>query len=253
MTYTIQKLARLAGVSTRTLRHYDAIGLLCPARDHSSGYRLYSPEDVDRLQQILFYRVLDLPLEAIKTVLDAPDFAAADALRAHRAALQAKKHQLEQLLTTVDKTIAMKEGLQKMTDEEKFAGFKQKLIDDNETRFGREVRDRYGDDAMDASNARLKGMTQAQYQASQQASEELNDVLKRACLAGDPDSALAREACAKHKTWLGYFWKTVTPQAHLNLVEMYVADERFSAYYDKIAPGCVVFLRDAMQRFYGKM
>jgi len=253
MTYTIQKLARLAGVSTRTLRHYDAIGLLCPARDHSSGYRLYSPEDVDRLQQILFYRVLDLPLEAIKTVLDAPDFAAADALRAHRAALQAKKHQLEQLLTTVDKTIAMKEGLQKMTDEEKFAGFKQKLIDDNETRFGREVRDRYGDDAMDASNARLKGMTQAQYQASQQASEELNDVLKRACLACDPDSALAREACAKHKTWLGYFWKTVTPQAHLNLVEMYVADERFSAYYENIAPGCAVFLRDAMQRFYGKM
>jgi len=253
MTYTIQKLARLAGVSTRTLRHYDAIGLLCPARDHSSGYRLYSPEDVDRLQQILFYRVLDLPLEAIKAVLDAPDFAAADALRAHRAALQAKKHQLEQLLTTVDKTIAMKEGLQKMTDEEKFAGFKQKLIDDNETRFGREVRDRYGDDAMDASNARLKGMTQAQYQASQQASEELNDVLKRACLAGDPDSALAREACAKHKTWLGYFWKTVTPQAHLNLVEMYVADERFSAYYENIAPGCAVFLRDAMQRFYGKM
>jgi len=253
MTYTIQKLARLAGVSTRTLRHYDAIGLLCPARDHSSGYRLYSPEDVDRLQQILFYRVLDLPLEAIKTVLDAPDFAAADALRAHRAALQAKKHQHEQLLMTVEKTIAMKEGLQKMTDEEKFAGFKQKLIDDNETRFGREVRDRYGDDAMDASNARLKGMTQAQYQASQQASEELNDVLKRACLAGDPDSALAREACAKHKTWLGYFWKTVTPQAHLNLVEMYVADERFSAYYENIAPGCAVFLRDAMQRFYGKM
>ncbi|NLO36275.1 MAG: MerR family transcriptional regulator [Clostridiaceae bacterium] len=252
MTYTIQKLARLAGISTRTLRHYDAIGLLCPARDDSSGYRHYGPDDVDRLQQILFYRALDMPLEGIRAVLDAPDFAAADALRAHQAALQAKKQQVALLLATVEKTIAMKEGRLKMTDEEKFAGLKKKLIDDNETRFGREVRDRYGDDAVDASNARLQGMTQAQYQASQQAGEELNAVLKRACQAGDPDSALAREACAKHKVWLGYFWKTITPQAHLGLVEMYVADERFSAYYEQIAPGCAVFLRDAMKRYYSK-
>lgn len=98
MEYTVQKLGQIAGISTRTLRYYDEIGLLKPARINSSGYRIYGQAEVDRLQQILFYRELSLSLENIKEILNAPSFDGAAALREHREKLLDKKQQLDQLI-----------------------------------------------------------------------------------------------------------------------------------------------------------
>src|SRR3954468_11887763 len=105
MEYTIQKLASLAGVSTRTLRYYDEIGILKPARINSSGYRIYGQAEVNRLQQILFYRELGVNLESIKEIVTAPSFDGTKALREHREKLLEKKEQLDKLITNVDKTI----------------------------------------------------------------------------------------------------------------------------------------------------
>src|SRR5689334_20695829 len=125
MEYTVQKLGQLAGISPRTLRYYDEIGILKPARINSSGYRIYGEIEVDRLQQILFYRELGIDLDTIKELVTSPSFDSANALREHREKLLEKRSQLDLLIANVDKTLALKEGRIIMSDKEKFEGFKQ--------------------------------------------------------------------------------------------------------------------------------
>lgn len=249
MEYTVQKLARLSGVSARTLRYYDELGLLKPARINSSGYRIYGAAEVDRLQQILFFRELDLPLETIRGLLSAPGFDAAAALQAHRAKLLEKRTQLDALIANVEKTIALSEGRITMTDAEKFEGFKQKLVDDNEREYGKEVREKYGDEAVNASNRKLLGMSPEEHDAFTRLTEELMAALAQAKETGDPSGELAQKAAALHKDWLMFHWHEYSPEAHAGLAEMYVADERFRAHYDALGPGTAAFLRDAIRVF----
>src|SRR5690554_1272609 len=110
MEYTVQKLSRLAGVSTRTLRYYDEIGILKPARINSSGYRIYGQAEVDRLQQIMFYRQLEVSLEHIKQLVTAPSYDATPALREHHVKLLERRAQLDELITNLEKTIVATEG-----------------------------------------------------------------------------------------------------------------------------------------------
>jgi DNA-binding transcriptional MerR regulator len=251
MEYTVSGLAKLAGVSTRTLRYYDECGLLPTRRNSSNGYRVYDQEGVDRLQQILFYRELGVGLDEIARILSAPDFRPLAALDGHLAALKAKREQLDALIQNVEDSIRAMKGETTMNDDEKFEGFKRKLIDDNEKQYGAEARAKYGDGTVDRSNARLKGMSEGQYAEHERMTRELNDVLKAAYEQGDPASPFAQRACELHGEWLRFWWDegTYTKEIHLAMGQMYVDDLRFAAYYDKIAPGLAVFLRDALQVF----
>ncbi|MFY9324415.1 MAG: MerR family transcriptional regulator [Syntrophomonadaceae bacterium] len=246
MEYTVQQLAKTAGISGRTLRYYDEIGLLKPARVTSSGYRIYGPEEVDRLQQILFYRELGVGLEQIGKILNDTSFDSLSALREHRVRLLEKKRQLELLIINVEKTIAQHEGRIVMTDKEKFEGFKQKLIDDNEAKYGKEIRKKYGDEAVDKSNRKLKGMTQEQYAQFEKLGQMVLDTLKEALPTGDPASELAQKTADLHRQWLSFSWDKYSKEAHAGLAQMYVDDERFTAYYDQVQPGAAEFLRDAI-------
>ncbi|TQR16382.1 MerR family transcriptional regulator [Psychrobacillus soli] len=246
MEYTVQKLGQLAGISTRTLRYYDEIGLLKPARINSSGYRIYGSAEVDRLQQILFYRELGVNLDSIKEIMTSEQFDGATALKEHREKLLEKRAQLDLLIENVDKSIQLTERKIIMTDKEKFEGFKQKLVDDNEQKYGKEVREKYGEDAVNKSNAKVKGMTQAQYEVVTKLEEQLALSLKAAIATGDPAGELAQKTADLHRQWLSYYWDKYTKEAHAGLAQMYVDDERFTAYYDKIQPGAAVFLRDAV-------
>jgi DNA-binding transcriptional MerR regulator len=161
MDYTINKLAKMAGVSTRTLRFYEEMGLLVPVRVRSNGYRIYGQKEIDLLQQILFYRELSMPLEDIKKIVSAKNFDCDAALKKHLTDLRSKRDQLDALIINLEKTIQSAKGERTMKDEEKFEGFKQKLIEDNEERYGAEVREKYGEEAVNSSNAKLKGMTKA--------------------------------------------------------------------------------------------
>jgi DNA-binding transcriptional MerR regulator len=243
MEYTVQKLGRMAGVSTRTLRYYDEIGILKPARINSSGYRIYGQAEVDRLQQILFYRELGV---GIKEIVTAPSFDGAKALREHREKLLERREQLDLLIANVEKTIALTEGRITMSDKEKFEGFKQKLIEDNETKYGKEVREKYGNDTVERSNNKLKNMTQEEYEAVTKLGEEQLEVLAAAMKTGDPAGELAQKAADLHKQWLSFYWDGYSKEAHAGLAQMYVEDERFKAYYDKVQPGAAEFLRDAI-------
>lgn len=251
MEYTVQKLGQMAGISTRTLRYYDQVGLLKPARINSSGYRIYGQAEVDRLQQILFYRELGVSLEKIKEILNNPDFDRLTALKEHREKLLAKREQLDLLLTNLDKTIAFTEGRITMSDQEKFAGFKQKLIEENEKKYGSEIRAKYGDEVVDKSNAKLKGMSQEQYDEVTKLGNQVLEVLQAAFKTGDPAGELAQKAADLHRQWLSYFWPSYTKEAHAGVAQMYVDDPRFTAYYDAKQPGTAAFLRDAVLIYTG--
>ncbi|MCI1965936.1 MAG: MerR family transcriptional regulator [Oscillospiraceae bacterium] len=247
MEYTIQKFAMLSGISTRTLRYYDEIGLLKPARLSSSGYRIYGEKQVQRLQQILFYRELGVSLDDISQILDSPGFSACEALRRHRQILLQRRAHLDLLIQNIDKTLACEKGETAMTDSEKFRGLKETLIQQNEQQYGKEIRKKFGNEAVNQSNQKLRGMTQEQYHQFQELEQKLNRTLLSAYKTGDPAGETAQHAAHLHRRWLSYTWSSYTPEAHAALARTYADDPRFAAYYNRIHPGLAVFLRDAIQ------
>ena len=251
MEYTVQKLGKLAGISTRTLRYYDEIGLLKPNRVNSSGYRIYGKQEVKKLQQILFYRELGIDLESIKGIITSPSFDGTSALKEHREKLLLKREQLDALIANVEKTIAESEGRITMTDQEKFEGFKQRLIDENEAKYGEEVREKYGAERVEQSNKIFKNMTKEQYAAYEKLGADILQTLKAAFATGDAGGTLAQKAADLHRQWLTFAWGSYSKEAHAGVAQMYVDDERFTAYYDKEQPGLAAFLRDAVLVYTG--
>ncbi len=251
MEYTVQKLGEMAGVSTRTLRYYDEIGLLKPARINSSGYRIYGQKEIDLLQQILFYRALDMDLDTIKRIVLSPDFNGIRALSEHHDKLLVKRTQLDRLIANVEKTIASAEGRIKMTDQEKFEGFKKRIVDDNERNYGVEIRAKYGDEAVRRSNRKVLNMTQEEYDKAEGLAGSIKETLAEAYKTGDPAGELAQKAVDLHRQWLCLFYDGYSREYHAGLGEMYVADERFRAYYDDKQPGTAEFFRDAIQIYTG--
>lgn len=236
----------MSGVSARTLRYYDEIGLLKPVRVAGSGYRIYGEAELDTLQQILFYRELDFPLDEIKKIMSVPGFDREKAFENHLAELHKKRERLDTLILNVTNSKAAMKGEITMSEQEKFEGFKQSLIDENERKYGDEVRKKYGNEAVCESNAHLKGLSQEQYDESERLRVELEQTLKTAFDSGNSAGELAQKACDLHRQWLCVFYPKYSKEYHRSLGEMYVADERFRANYDKLAPGCTEFLRDAI-------
>ncbi len=245
MHYTIKQFADLSGVSTRTLRHYDDIGLLTPSKYTEAGYRLYGEAEVDRLQQILFYKELDVPLQEIGKLVEGSQ-QDVNLLETHLLALQQKQRRLKIVIGTLTKTIEEKKGGRKMSHSEKFEGLKKTWIAENEQTYGKEVREAYGDEVVDASNDKMMGLTDTQFQQMQKTEAQLIKELVLAMDENDVEGDRAKEAVELHKQWLSYSWPSYSEQAHQGLAEMYVADPRFTAYYDKHRDGATQFLRDAI-------
>lgn len=251
MEYTVQKLSRIAGISARTLRYYDEIGILKPARINSSGYRIYGQAEVDMLQQIMFYRELGVSLENIKEIVTSADFDVVKALKEHRVKLLEKRAQMDKLIANVEKSIEARERSVIMSDREKFEGFKKKLIDDNEAKYGTEIREKYGEDAVIRSNNKIKNMTKEEYERVTELEKKVLETLHEAFKTGDPKGELAQKAADLHRQWLSFYWDSYSKEAHAGVAQMYVYDERFTAYYDREQPGLAEFLRDAVLFYTG--
>lgn len=239
MSMKIGELSQLAGVSVRTLHHYDAIGLLCPQEQTACGYRLYSQQDMDSLQDILLFKELGFPLAEINKIIRDPSFDRLAALQTQRELMQSNQAHLEAVLITLETTIRHMKGEIMMSDKEKF--------DFNHNPYEQEARDRWGDKAVDESNRRLNSKT----------TQEMN------VLQTDIASAFTRLAAIRHtdprapeaQKAIGEWFRTLntmgayTKEAFAGLGRMYVDDVRFTKNIDKYGDGLAKFLCDAMQAY----
>ncbi|MEK4922824.1 MerR family transcriptional regulator [Cytobacillus sp. FSL R5-0569] len=248
MLYSIKQMAQMSGVSTRTLRYYDEINLLKPANVNEAGYRFYSTREIDRLQQILFYRELNFKLSDIQKILSSSeDSSIQSILHTHYEALVEKRHHIDSLIKAVEDTIAYHKGEIEMSNEEKFAAFKKKRIEENENKFGEEIREKYGEEAVEEANQSWMGMSEESYKEMQEIESELIERLKQFNQQKNQQKEDAKQIVMLHKKWLQYTWSTYSSEAHKGLADMYIADERFTQYYDeKAGVGAAQLLRDSI-------
>ncbi|MGG5318674.1 MerR family transcriptional regulator [Enterococcus sp. AZ072] len=250
MIYTVKQLADLSGVSPRTLRYYDEINLLKPAEVNLAGYRLYKQTEVDRLQQILVYRSMGLPLKEIRQILDQPEFKIETALHKQQTQLLKRRQEIDELLLLVDQTLAHYKGEQKMTNEEKFELFKQQSWQENEEQYGEELLEKYGEDVVKKAAKKWSAMSQTDFQTKEETEQELLRKLKKYGQQPELPSDLAKQVFLLHKKWLQYSWQEYSSQAHRGVAEMYILDERFTEYYEiRVGKNAANWLRDII-KFY---
>lgn len=243
MAMRVKEVAELVGVSVRTLHYYDEIGLLTPDSTTESGYRLYSDDNLDTLQQILFFRELGFSLKEIKRILGSPSFNRQEALIMHRKMLRKKRDQLDKMLGTIDKTIKHLKGEFEMTNEEKFRGF-----DFSHNPYEEEARKIWGDKTVDDSNTKIAGMSEDKQRALV---EEMESIYRRLATLrhGPPESDEAQAAIKAWYDLLNANFSTYSPETFKTLGQMYVDDERFTESIDRFGKGLAVFMRNAMAVF----
>ena len=247
MEYGIRELAEMAGVSARTLRWYDSVGLLHPCRVGENGYRYYSSAEADRLQHILFYLEIGLDLKRIAEILDDPGFDRLSALRGHLEALEKERRRLDTMIGLLQKVIKAEERNEIMKDQDKFEAFKSGRIAKNEAEYGAEAREKYGDDAVDASNRMMMNMSPEAYAEWEALDMEILSRLEAAVKSdAEPSGEEGKQISHLHKRWLCCTWEKYTAQAHRGVAQMYTLDERFTQYYDRNVSGCAQFLREAV-------
>ena len=249
MSYTIQEVAQLTGITSRTLRYYDQINLLKPADTTATGQRLYEQTEIDKLQLILFYRELDVPLKVIKDLLHS-NIDVLDTLSNHLLALEAKRQHLDQLINTVKKTIAHHKGDINMSDTEKFAAFKKNMIDENERQYGAEIRQKYGDQTIDLSNQTVLTMNKADYISLEELEARIKQYLLVTAPNNDVSLAPVKELVALHHQWVAKRVPNLSTAMYLGIADLYVADERFTAYYDAVTPNGAQFLHQAIHYYF---
>lgn len=242
--YSVKQLSELAGVSIRTLHHYDQIGLLKPAERAESRYRYYYRKELYRLQQILFYRELDYPLAEIKNILDDPAFDLKESLQLHRTQLINSIGRTRRLLDTIDKTIVQLENESDMiSDKEMYEGFSQNEVDQMRS----EAIDNWGEDQVLAAEQKVKEMGRDQWKKVQ---HQGDDICRRLVTLMDrePSALQVQQEVANYHQHLCTFYE-VSQERYRALGNMYVADERFVAHYEKFGPGLATFLNKAIQVF----
>lgn len=243
--YTVSRLARLAGISIRTLHHYDKIGLLKPAKRAESRYRYYGKEELYRLQQILFFKELNFSLSKIQQILDDPDFDQIEALEYQRKLIEKQSDRLGKLLTTIDKTIKeLKENKTMLSDEELYEGFSKEQIE----AWNKEVDEKYDPEVVAESRANVSKMTKSEIDAIKQEQENQAKELAELMDQYSIDSEEVQGVIKCHHQTNEKFYKT-SAEMYKGLGDMYVSDPRFAEFYDKHKPGLAKFLRDAMYYF----
>ncbi len=245
MRYTVKQLAGMAGVSARTLRWYDRIGLLHPERDPANGYRIYDREAALRLQQIMLLRELEIPLDEIRQVLDDPGFDLLTALVRRRLALQPRQERIGALLQTVDRTIQFLKGKITMEGKQLFQGFS----DEKQEKYQKEAARRWGEEQVNESAALWNSYSA---EKRQQIADEGNAVYRDlvAAMPLGADSGAVQACIARWHQHLRYFFEP-TPEILLGLADGYNDDPAFSRNFKRMHPDLAIFMREAV-RFYLK-
>ncbi|WP_030019237.1 MerR family transcriptional regulator [Streptomyces monomycini] len=244
MGYSVGQVAGFAGVTVRTLHHYDEIGLLVPGERSHAGHRRYGDADLDRLQQILFYRELGFPLDEVAALLDDPDADPREHLRRQHALLSARIGKLQAMAAAVEHAMEARKMGVNLTPEEKFEVFGDFDPDD----YADEVRERWGSsEAYQESQRRTASYTKEDWKRLTEEFDAVHRKMAEVMAGGLPaDSAEAMDVAEEHRRFISSGYYDCSHEMHTCLGEMYVADERFTATYEAIRPGLAVYMRDAM-------
>lgn len=240
--YTIGELASLAGLTVRTLRHYDQIGLLKPRRRDENGYRLYSINDLFDLQQILFFREQGFELKKIKLILEDPDLDLVSLLREHYNHLENQIKRLQTLQATIEKTVSklQKGDTMPLTDKELYEGFSQEKID----RYKRKVQETYDPQVVANVDRNLRSLTKEQWQSIVNEGELIAKKLS-ALMDREVADVEVQEWIARQHAWIEHFFPAPA-DVFKGLGELYVTNDEFRTNYDRFTPGLVEFMNLAM-------
>ena len=244
MSWTVSEAAGLARVSVRTLHHYDEIGLVSPARRSAAGYRLYGRDDLERLQQVLFFRELGFSLDEIRKALDEPGFDRTEALVMQRELLTAKAEHLKAMIGTLDKAIEAQQKGIAMDEKDLFDVFG----DEDPAQYEDEARERWGDtDAFKESRRRAKSYSKEDRLRIKADQDAVEAEFAEAMLAGRaPDSPEAMALAERARLGIDQAFYPCSHEMHRDLGTMYVADPRFAKHYDDRAPGLARYVCDAI-------
>jgi len=246
MYYKVKEVADMVGVSVRTLHHYDQIGLLKPESESPAGYRLYADKDLEKLQQILFFKELDFNLQEIKEIIGRPGFDRGHALRAHKELLIEKRERLERIIQSVEKTIDSIEGGKEMSNKEMFDGFDMSQIEKHKQKYAEETKEKYGNS--DAYKESMKKTSKYKKEDWARITAKGDEIYKRiaANMEKGPTDPEVQRSVADFRQYITYSFYNCTPEIFRGLGDLYVNDERFTANIDKYKEGLAVFLREAM-------
>jgi DNA-binding transcriptional MerR regulator len=244
VSYSVGQVAGFAGVTVRTLHHYDGIGLLVPSERSHAGHRRYSDADLDRLQQILFYRELGFPLDEVAALLDDPEADPRVHLRRQHDLLTARIEKLQKMAAAVEHAMeARKMGIN-LTPEEKFEVFG----DFDPDQYEDEVQERWGDtEAYRQSRQRTAHYTKEDWKRVTEEFDAIHRRMAGLMAAGTPaGSEAAMDVAEEHRRFIASSYYDCSHEMHTCLGEMYVADPRFTATYEKIRPGLAIYMKDAI-------
>ncbi|MFC0189641.1 MerR family transcriptional regulator [Fictibacillus aquaticus] len=243
--YKVKEMADLSGVSVRTLHHYDEIGLLIPDSFSPSGYRLYSKTNLERLQQILFFKELGFGLVQIKEILDQPGFDRKEAMMAHKELLIKRKNRLESIIETVEKTIQSIEGGLKMKEKEMFDGFSMEDIQKHKEKYSKEARKKYGAAIVSETERKTDSYTKEDWANISSKTEEIYKKIASRMDYGPEDEEVQQEV-GKWRQLITDNFYDCTFDIFRGLGDLYVDDPRFTKNIDKHKKGLASFLKDAM-------
>ena len=236
----ISEVAKLSGVTVRTLHYYDEIGLLKPNKITEAGYRVYSNEDLETLQQILFFRELDFQLNEIKEIMMNPNYDKNKALNKHKELLIEKRERLDGLINLIDKTI---KGDNNMS----FKEFDNSKIEENKNKYAEEVKNRWGNtDAYKEYEKKTKSYDKNTWNTI---NEDMAKILKEFAdnRNEDPNSDIAQELVEKWRMYITSNFYNCTKEILSGLGLMYTSDERFKKNIDQYGEGTAEFMAKAIE------
>ncbi|MHB1418393.1 MAG: MerR family transcriptional regulator [Bacillota bacterium] len=249
MAYKIKEVADMVGISVRTLHHYDRVGLLKPASITTAGYRLYTDLDLEKLQQILFFKELDFNLQQIKNILDNPGFDRREALISQKKLLIEKKKRLDAIIESVEKTLESIKGGTEMTKKDMFASFDMTEIEKHQKKYEEEVKQKYGNtEAYKESQKKTSGYTKDDWAAIMAKSDDIHQRLVALMDKGHDDPEV-QQVIGEWKQHITDNFYTCTLEIFRGLGDLYVNDARYTANIDKYCQGLALFMMKAMH-FY---
>lgn len=251
MSYKINQIAEMAGITVRTLRYYDKIGLLIPSARSGNGYRLYSVDDLERLQQILFFRELDFPLARIQELINSPLYNRAEALSMQIDWLDNKAAHYSKLAQLARSTLNHLEGGIIMAEKDLFDGFDYEQMQAEQKKYADEVKERWGNsDAYRISQERTANYKKEDWEKINQVQTENMKVLCELYNAGVAyDNPRVMQVVENAMNFISRYFYPCSVEIMSGLGTMYVCDERFTAFYEKFAPGLAVYYNNAIQHY----